>query len=256
MIKFKLKEIMEKRFLKISDLHKSTGISRNSLSLLINGKSQGIQFDTLEKITRALNIEIEELFEKSFNEVKIEIDRLVNVSVKETYQTGTWDKETKKFQPTSDVEDGNTQEFIAIATRFIIDGTEIEGTIPFNFYIEFNTENSLKLNVKLKEGAFKNDLIYLFDNIYNFQSLFITYLTLKILYHMRTVKLPDISNDFQSINKSLMVTNDLNSNVIKFSLNDELILDPEYLKSEIKESNEKSNYETTFDKGIFIKYKK
>lgn len=256
MIKFKLKEIMERRFLKISDLHKSTGISRNSLSLLINGKSQGIQFDTLEKITRALNIEIDELFEKSFNEIKIEIDRLVNVSVKETYQTGTWDTETKSFLPTSEKEDGNSHDFIAIATKFTIDGTEIEEAIPFNFFIEFNTENNLKLNIILKEGAFKNDLIYLFENIYNFQSLFMTYITMKILYYMRKVKLPKISNNFQSINRSLKVTNDLNSDVINFTLNDELMLDFEYLNSEITESNKESNYETTFDKGIYIKYKK
>ena len=50
MIVFRLKEIMEEKNLKISDLNEQTGISRNSISSLLNGKTRGIQFDTLEKI--------------------------------------------------------------------------------------------------------------------------------------------------------------------------------------------------------------
>ena len=60
MIVFRLKEIMEEKNLKISDLNEQTGISRNSISSLLNGKTRGIQFDTLEKITIALNVDVAE----------------------------------------------------------------------------------------------------------------------------------------------------------------------------------------------------
>lgn len=37
-------------------LHKKTGISENTISLMVNNASKGIQFDTLEKICEALNV--------------------------------------------------------------------------------------------------------------------------------------------------------------------------------------------------------
>ncbi|WP_239700247.1 helix-turn-helix transcriptional regulator [Mammaliicoccus sp. D-M17] len=64
MSRFRLKKIMKSKGLKISDLNKATGISRNTLSLLINGKSQGIQFNTLYKISETLDVSIGELFEE------------------------------------------------------------------------------------------------------------------------------------------------------------------------------------------------
>ena len=97
MIKFNLKKVMKQKNLNISQLNEMTGISRNSLSLLINGKSQGVQFETIEKITRALNIGIEELFEKSFNDIKIVFGNLYNITKNQmhTYQEGRLNAESK-----------------------------------------------------------------------------------------------------------------------------------------------------------------
>lgn len=61
---FRLKTVLKEKKMTIGRLSKLTGISRNSLSLLIHGKSQGIQFNTLYKIAEQLNVPIGELFEE------------------------------------------------------------------------------------------------------------------------------------------------------------------------------------------------
>src|SRR5699024_273377 len=63
MIKVRLKEILKKRQMTMTELHNKTGISKNALSLLANGKSNGIQFNTLEKIMTITDCSIDELLQ-------------------------------------------------------------------------------------------------------------------------------------------------------------------------------------------------
>lgn len=64
MIILDLKTLMQQRHLSIQDVYEGTGISRNTISQLYNGKSKGIQFETLTKLVDFLNVEVEELFEE------------------------------------------------------------------------------------------------------------------------------------------------------------------------------------------------
>lgn len=63
MIKIRLKEIIEKRNITLTEIHQATGISKNTLSLIANGTSKGIQFDTLDKLLSVLNVGVSELIE-------------------------------------------------------------------------------------------------------------------------------------------------------------------------------------------------
>lgn len=63
MIKNNLPVIMAKNRIRISELHRLTGISASSISDLYNEKTKMISFDTIEKICKALNCTIGELFE-------------------------------------------------------------------------------------------------------------------------------------------------------------------------------------------------
>ena len=72
MLHFNLKTYLKNKGITISELSESTGISRNSLGLLVNGKSRGIQFDTLEKISRVIDVDINKLFTLSFDEIQID----------------------------------------------------------------------------------------------------------------------------------------------------------------------------------------
>ena len=55
-----IKKFMELRKINISELHKQTGISRNSLTLIINNKHD-FKVSTLIKISEALDISADEL---------------------------------------------------------------------------------------------------------------------------------------------------------------------------------------------------
>lgn len=61
MITFNLKEILQKKGITLTEVHKATGISKNTLSLINTGVSKGIQFDTLNKLLEFLSVDIEDL---------------------------------------------------------------------------------------------------------------------------------------------------------------------------------------------------
>lgn len=81
MIKMNLKAIMDSRGLTIQDIYEKTGISRNTISLLYNGKSKGIQLSTLNKLMDILNIEANDFFVDSINyqKVTIKFEKLKNI---------------------------------------------------------------------------------------------------------------------------------------------------------------------------------
>ncbi|WP_270748136.1 helix-turn-helix domain-containing protein [Enterococcus lactis] len=56
MYKINLKNILKKKGKTMTWLHEQTKISKNTLSLISNNSSKGIQFDTLEKICLSLDI--------------------------------------------------------------------------------------------------------------------------------------------------------------------------------------------------------
>ena len=58
----KIKEFMELRKINIAELHKQTGISRNSLNLIIN-KKHDFKVSTLVKISEALEVSTDELLD-------------------------------------------------------------------------------------------------------------------------------------------------------------------------------------------------
>ncbi|MFR0499310.1 helix-turn-helix domain-containing protein [Limosilactobacillus reuteri] len=63
MLKLNLHQLMDERNLSIQDVFESTGISRNTISQLYNGKSKGIQLSTLSKLVNFLQLDsVDELF--------------------------------------------------------------------------------------------------------------------------------------------------------------------------------------------------
>ena len=50
MIEANIKRLAKKKGKTLTDVHNETGISRNTLSTISNGKSKGIQFKTLKFI--------------------------------------------------------------------------------------------------------------------------------------------------------------------------------------------------------------
>lgn len=63
MIKVHLSRLLGERRMKISELAEATGLHRNGLSRLYNENTDGIKFQTLELICKALDCEITDLLE-------------------------------------------------------------------------------------------------------------------------------------------------------------------------------------------------
>lgn len=169
MIKFKLKEIMEDKNIKISELNEATGISRNSLSLLINGKSRGIQFETLEKIVSALNINIGDLFEKTFNNLEIILHDKKSVFV--TRNESNYNRKNKNT---------NKREKIALECTIYEDNIARKGYIPYSLNLEFNPEPQLEVNILLNYSEFYSFLRNLFEDDRRFSYIFYDYFLKKI----------------------------------------------------------------------------
>ncbi|WP_026562509.1 helix-turn-helix transcriptional regulator [Bacillus sp. J37] len=63
MIKVHLSKIMGEKKLKISDVAELTGLHRNGITRLYKEETDGIKFETLEKLCTSLDCEIGELLE-------------------------------------------------------------------------------------------------------------------------------------------------------------------------------------------------
>ncbi|REJ23686.1 MAG: Cro/Cl family transcriptional regulator [Bacillaceae bacterium] len=63
MIKVHLSRIMGEKKLKIADVARMTGLHRNGIAKLYNEETDGIKFDTLDKICKALNCKVEDILE-------------------------------------------------------------------------------------------------------------------------------------------------------------------------------------------------
>jgi putative transcriptional regulator len=63
MIRIHLGRLLGERKMKMSDLSKQTGISKNALSDLYHEKTDRIRFDTLDKICTALHCSVSDLVE-------------------------------------------------------------------------------------------------------------------------------------------------------------------------------------------------
>lgn len=62
MIEYRLLELMGRQNIRsIEELHKKTGISRTVISEIINGKKTNVRADTIARLCKALDCNIEEL---------------------------------------------------------------------------------------------------------------------------------------------------------------------------------------------------
>lgn len=63
MIKVHLSRIMGEKRLKIADVARMTGLHRNAIARLYNEETGGIQWDTLERLCKALDCSVADLIE-------------------------------------------------------------------------------------------------------------------------------------------------------------------------------------------------
>lgn len=169
MIKFKLKEIMENKNMKISDLNKKTGISRNSLSLLINGKSRGIQFETLEKIIGALNVEIGDLFEKTFDKLEIVLHNKTKIHYN---MNNSFAHKRERL---------SNKKYNALESTIYEDSIIRKGYIPYELQLNFEEKPYWLIEIKLQYSEFYKIFKTLFKNNKYSPIIFSHYFAKKIM---------------------------------------------------------------------------
>ncbi|OFJ78222.1 helix-turn-helix transcriptional regulator [Staphylococcus sp. HMSC056G08] len=171
MIKFKLKEIMENKNMKISDLNKKTGISRNSLSLLINGKSRGIQFETLEKIIGALNVEIGDLFEKTFDKLEIVLHNKTKIHYN---MNNSLAHKRERL---------SNKKYNALESTIYEDNIIRKGYIPYDLQLNFEEKPYWSIEIKLHYSEFYKILKELFNENKYLPVIFSHYFAKKIMMY-------------------------------------------------------------------------
>ena len=70
MVRVHLSRLMGEKRLKIADLVRDTGLSRTTLTRLFYEESERLDFDTLEKVCRYLEVEVGDLLEIADDESK------------------------------------------------------------------------------------------------------------------------------------------------------------------------------------------
>ena len=74
MIRCNLKSVLDNKKISINKLSSATGISRQSITALVNNDSKGIQFNTLDRIVDFLNIRVEDIIEYTDNFKKLYVE--------------------------------------------------------------------------------------------------------------------------------------------------------------------------------------
>ncbi|WP_154838197.1 helix-turn-helix domain-containing protein [Staphylococcus sp. Marseille-Q1834] len=238
MLNFKLKKILNEKGVSITDLHKKTGISRNSLTLLANGKSRGIQYDTLDKITTALNVNISELFEIEFDKLIIKLqDKKKDFSTYKKLSEGYFEKKNWAIKCSIE-EDENLK----------------ESFIPYELIFNMGAHSSVQIDINLREHEFHDLLNSLFNNMEDFSIIFAYYFSQKVLEnetylidHMNSVLSEDLYNDvFVYIRARGHYTK-----VIPISIKNKNI-DKNKINTRVMEINKKNKNIVSFDKFITI----
>jgi putative transcriptional regulator len=63
MIKIHLSRIMGEKRINIAELSRMTGLHRNGITKLYNEETDGVKFDTLDKICKALDCHVQDVIE-------------------------------------------------------------------------------------------------------------------------------------------------------------------------------------------------
>ncbi|HEA4981924.1 TPA: helix-turn-helix transcriptional regulator [Staphylococcus aureus] len=242
MIIFRLKEIMEEKNLKISDLHEQTGISRNSISSLLNGKTRGIQFDTLEKITLALNVDVADLFKNIFNELIIKLD---DISKVETY------RRSKKFKEKKNI----IVKKYAVNCDLIEDNDLKKGFIPYEISIELNPNPEIEIKIQFDYSNLFNYLIKFLEDCNNFKLLLVNYLSKKI-YCLENKRINEIKSFYSIPDEKVYILSSFPGIFIRRPLRDNNgIFENIELNKIINELNFNSNYNYTYSDQITLTHK-
>lgn len=96
MIQTNLKELLNKNNISINRLSIETGLSRPTLTSLMNNESKGIQFDTLEKLVNYFEISISEFFNIQNQNIEFGFVNPISISRIKNLEESSFSKNTNE----------------------------------------------------------------------------------------------------------------------------------------------------------------
>lgn len=184
MIKLNLDSYMNKNGLSIQDVAEKTGLSRNTISQLYNNSGKGIQFETLDRLTSALNIGIYDLFEKKLlvTGFNFKVDVVENADSEGEYYISLLDTNNEvvtgfSIQPHNEIHFDRNQIYFFVENIKDTDDFWILSDYLSNF-TEFAIEigfAKIVANILKKEQMLTNDCDVLFS-ISEIQTSFVSFI--------------------------------------------------------------------------------
>jgi len=253
MIKFNLKKLLDEKDYSITKLHSETGISRNSLTLLANGKSQGVQFETLEKIAIALNVEISELFVRSFDNLSFQI---IGKEIKNVSEIPQQDNELGKGIREINRNRFEENKLNTLKCRLVVDNEEKIFYFPYRLIIRFNPIPSFDIEIDIKKYDIEKIFQFLYNEFYYLDFMLNYYFTNSI------IKLEE------NFIKKMIEEYNLNAYILKFredlnqdrdyqviGLTKKLRTNKKNLNDFIDRFNRNYSYKVSLDDGIYLSSK-
>ena len=236
MIYFRLKEILKEKNVNMIDLADKTGISRTSLSKLSTGKSQGIQFDTLDKIMESLDVRVQDLLSYTPNNKKL----FIELDVKGQHEKNEFNNDIlpsgllKTYKGTIIIEDtvANENYYSPFTLRLSYIGEKLNTYIAFHLDYASESDTQTLENMIFNPSKVENSLLLVDSAL------------IEIAYEV-TSEL--IANSFSEYERQLE-----NASPVKFQANKDGIFSFEF---SFIQSKEKPSFEfvTQFDKNyIYI----
>lgn len=253
MIKFNLKKLLDEKDYSITKLHSETGISRNSLTLLANGKSQGVQFETLEKIAIALNVEISDLFIRSFDVLQFQI---ITKEIKDVNEIPQYESELGKGIRDINRNRFKENELNTLKCRLVIDDKVRIFYFPYRLIVKFNPVPSFDIEIDIKRYDIEKNFQFLYNEFFYLDYLINYYFTNSIMKFE------------ENFIKKMVEEYNLNAYILKFredlkkerdyqviSLTKKLRTNKKSLNDFIDKFNRNYSYKVTIDDGIILNSK-
>lgn len=151
MIRVNLHMLLAERNMTATQLSKETGISKTTLSNLVNNTSGGIQFKTIDKICMALGIEPKDFFD--YSPYLYKVDKRTPAIKLESEYNSHYDNDS------------------TFNLELIIKKNKIEEHFPFDVYLNDN-ENKFIINLFFDNHIFfRNSLLRMFLNDVSYSNL-------------------------------------------------------------------------------------
>lgn len=210
MIKINLKEILKERKMTLKQLSDLSGVSSNTLSALQNQKNDSIHFPTLDKITSALNINVEDLI------IKYDLNYEIMINI----ENFSLFKKSQCKLILKDIENSNNIEVFHLDFHIFQESIK---TLKF-YLLNIDLDDLVNITRNITDQSLKMKLEYDFTDFFEI----ISYLIFQEIIHENQINLDEVSSIMSYLLSSESTANKHLKNYV-FSIKKSNIINDKYI---------------------------